>query len=368
MDEVNSRFADLLVNYCIQVNSGDRILIQANTPAIPMLGPLARAILQADAIPVLDLLDNSFIEAVKEEGNEEQFRGALSLTRFAYESFEGRIMLISAQNTSQVGHIDPKQTLAFQRAFSSIIELQFTREAKGDFRRVTTIYPTHALAQAAGIGTAEFSRRVFTAYHLAEPSEDPVKYWQTIAERDSALAGAITGGEHVSLRGPNCDLRFSIKGMRFLADDGRVNMPGGEIYTSPVKDSVNGWIKFSIPCSYGKLLSGVKLTFEDGKVVDAKAKQGEDHLHTLISTDDGSKYTGEFGIGTNRGITNPTGIIWLDEKIQGTIHIALGRAYEQTGGANESGIHLDLITDMSNDSEIEIDGKVIYKNGNFLDF
>lgn len=367
MSDINARFASLLVNYCIQVNPEDRILIQAHTPAIPMLEHLARAILRADGIPILLLNDNSFIEAVMEEGDEGQFRGVLSLMRFAYESFEGRISVLSDQNTRRVGHIDPESMTDFQRAISSILESQFEREAIGDFKRVTTIYPTNAFAQEAGMGTSEFSRLVFNACHLTESDEDPVEYWQAKGERDTALAEVLTGGSRVTLRSPNCDLAFSIEGMRFVADDGRVNMPGGEIYTSPVKESVNGWIKFSIPVSFGTLLSGVELSFKDGRIEDLKAERGENHLHALIETDEGSKYLGEFGIGTNNGIPKPTGNILLDEKIQGTIHLALGRAYKQTGGTNESGIHLDLITDMSDDSEIEIDGKVIYKDGDFLD-
>jgi aminopeptidase len=169
------------------------------------------------------------------------------------------------------------------------------------------------------------------------------------------------------LRGPNVDLMLSIKGRIFDNATGVYNMPDGEIYTGPVEDSVNGWVKFTYPAIYdGVAVEGAELTFNKGRVETAKAEKKQDFLLKMLETDQGSRYLGEFAIGTNKDINRFTGHILFDEKMGGTFHMALGAGYPETGSKNKSAIHWDMICDMRQDSEILVDGQPFYKNGKFV--
>ena len=169
------------------------------------------------------------------------------------------------------------------------------------------------------------------------------------------------------LRGPNIDLSLSIEGRSFINSDGRRNMPSGEIFTGPVEDSVKGWVRFSYPAIVGgRAVSGIELRFVDGKVTDASAEMHEDLLYAQLDTDAGARYLGEFAIGTNFGIDRFTGMILYDEKIGGTVHMAVGMGYPETGSLNKSAVHWDMICDMREDSEIRVDGELFYKDGGFV--
>lgn len=364
---LDERFAQLLTEHCVRVRPGDRILLQAGTPAIPLLEELARAILRRGGIPLLELRSEGYSEVVNEEATPEQLEGTLAFMRTAYETFEGRVNIHSDLNTAYLEHLSAKKRSARSRANAPILEAQFSRGARGAFKWVTTIYPTSGYAQEAGMGTEEFARLIYRACHLDRPEEDPAAYWSSLKERTNELAKRLSKGKQVQLLGPDCDLSFSLEGRVFVGDFGENNMPGGEVFTAPVEDSVQGHIKFTYPVSSGGIrLAGVDLTFEDGKVVKAKAEQGEQALYALLASDAGASYLGEFGIGTNTDIKQPVGRALLDEKIAGTIHLALGRAYPEAGGKNESGIHMDIIKDMSHQAEILFDGEALYRDGEFL--
>lgn len=364
---LDERFAQLLAGHCVRVQPGDRILLQAGTPAIPLLEELAKEILRRGGIPLLQLWSEGYAEVVNEEASLKQLEGSLAFVRTAYETFEGRIYVHSDLNTAYLEHLPAKMWSARSRANEPILKAQFSRGALGAFKWVTTIYPTPGYAQEAGMGTKEFARLIYRACHLDVPEEDPVEYWTSLQARNNDLAAILSERSQVELRGPDCDISFSIEGRVFEGDSGENNMPGGEVFTAPVEGSVKGWIKFSYPVTAGGArLAGVSLTFDEGKVVTAKADRGQDALRALVASDAGASYLGEFGIGTNRDIEKPVGRGLLDEKIAGTIHLALGRAYPEVGGKNESGIHVDFIKDMSHQAEILFDGEVLYRDGEFL--
>ena len=366
-DSIERRFAELLASYCVRVQAGDRILLQANTPAIPLLGELGRVILQLGGIPVLELGAEEYSEVLLKNASLAQLEGAYAFTRNAYETFEGRIWIKSDMNVGYLDHLPSEQQTVIQRATGPIFETQFAREATGEFKRVTTMYPTTGFAQDAGMGTKAFASLFYRACHLSDPDEDAATYWKSLHKRNDELASRLSKGSAVELHAPDCEISFSIEGRVFEGDSGEFNMPGGEVYTAPVENTVQGRIKFSYPVSSsGVRLAGVDLRFEDGKVVEAHADQGQEALHGLLATDAGASYLGEFGIGTNTDIQRSTGRGLLDEKIAGTIHLALGRAYPAVGGTNESNVHLDIIKDMRTDSEIKLDGEVVYRNGDFL--
>jgi aminopeptidase len=251
------------------------------------------------------------------------------------------------------------------KAVSVITETQMRRGAEGVFKWVTTLYPTDAYAQDAGMSLKEYEDFVFNAVHAHE--DDPIAYWNSTAAGQQKAIDFLAGKNLVTLRGPNVDLTLSIKGRKFMNSTGLYNMPDGEIFTGPVEDSVNGWVKFTYPAIYGGVaVEGAELTFSNGRVEQAKAEKNQEYLIKMLESDNGSRYLGEFAIGTNFDINKFTGNILFDEKIGGTFHMALGAGYPETGSHNKSAIHWDMICDMRTDSEILVDGELFYKNGEFV--
>jgi aminopeptidase len=214
----------------------------------------------------------------------------------------------------------------------------------------------------------EYTNFLLAACHADENTADPVAHWENIRKEQVGMIDQIEGHNEIKLIGPNVDLSLSVKGRKFNNSYGKHNLPDGEIYTGPVEDSVNGWVKFSYPAIYqGQGVEGVELQFEKGRVISAKAQVGEQLLLAMVASDEGSHYLGEFAIGTNFEISKFTRNILFDEKLGGTIHIALGAGYPETGSKNTSSIHWDMICDMRVDSEMHADGKAIYRNGKFIE-
>jgi aminopeptidase len=196
--------------------------------------------------------------------------------------------------------------------------------------------------------------------------EDPIEPWVEMRAQQEKLVEWLKGHKRVEVKGPQVDLKLSIEDRRFISCHGDENIPDGEIFTGPVEDSVEGWVRFSYPAIFmGREVSGVELRFEDGKVVQAKAEKNEEYLHTVLEMDSGAKYLGEFAIGTNYAIDRFTKNILFDEKIGGTMHMALGFGYPESGSKNQSALHWDMITDMKDGGEIRIDGELFYQSGEF---
>jgi aminopeptidase len=219
----------------------------------------------------------------------------------------------------------------------------------------------------AEMGFEEYQDFVFRAMHADVDTPDPVAYWQGIEKEQQGIIDRLQGHDLVELRGPNVELSLSIKGRKFDNASGKYNLPDGEVYTGPVEDSANGWVCYTYPAVYqGRVVEGVELRFESGKVVKATAKKNEDFLLQMLDTDPGARYLGEFAIGTNYQIDRFTRNILFDEKIGGSFHMAVGAGYPETGSQNKSIIHWDMICDMRQDSEIRVDGEVVYRNGKFV--
>ena len=285
--------------------------------------------------------------------------------KLAYDQFESRIRIHSATNTRGSSGLDPVKGGKRGKALSAITEAQFRRGAEGVFKWVTTQYPTEAYAQDANMSLQEYEDFIFGAVHTNE--DDPIAFWQSVKEKQQSAVDYMKGKSQVVLRGPNVDMTLSVKGRTFMNSYGTFNMPDGEIYTGPVEDSVDGWVKFTYPANYGGVsVEGAEITFSKGRVQKARADKNQDYLLKTLDADDGSRYLGEFAIGTNFDIQRFTGQILFDEKIGGSFHIAFGAGYPETGSKNKSSIHWDMICDMRTDSEILVDGELFYKNGQFV--
>jgi aminopeptidase len=359
------KFARILVDYSANIQPGDRVLIEATTAAEPLVRALYNRILEVGGIPYtqLELPDQNelFFAAAKDA----QLDAVPAFQKLAYETFESRFRIASQVNTRALSNVDPKKLGRRQKASLPILEAQMRRGATGEFKWVTTLYPTIGYAMEAEMSVADYEDFVYRACHADQP--DPVAYWKSVEVEQAKMLARLNGKSQVILRGPNVELTLSIKGRKFLNSCGTHNMPDGEVYTGPVEDSASGWVKFTYPAIYnGVAVEGIELYFDKGRVQRAKAVKNEQYLLEMLNSDDGSRYLGEFAIGTNFEIDRFTRNILFDEKIGGTFHMALGAGYPETGAKNKSVIHWDMICDMRKDAEIEVDGEVIYRNGKFI--
>lgn len=240
-----------------------------------------------------------------------------------------------------------------------------TRAAEGTLRWNGTQFPTQAAAQDAEMSLAEYEDFVFGAGMLNHP--DPVGAWKRLSERQQRLVDLLNGKKDYHVVAANgTDVRLSIAGQTWVNCDGHENFPDGEVFSGPVLDSVNGQINFSFPAVHlGREVQDVKLTFRDGKVVDAQASKGLEFLIAMLDMDSGSRFLGECAIGTNYSITQYTRNTLFDEKIGGTVHFALGSGYPETGNKNESGLHWDMVVDLRTGGYVEVDGQKISVDGEF---
>ncbi len=365
------KFAKVLVEHSARIVPGDRVLIEATTAAEPLIRELYIQILEKGGIPHPMIAlpgmmpfsqDDMYVTYAKSDA---QLEFVPAFYKLAYDQFESRIRIHSATNTRGSSNLDPVKGGKRGKALSAITEAQFRRGAEGVFKWVTTQYPTEAYAQDASMSLQEYEDFVFGAVHTNE--DDPIAFWQSVKDKQQAAVDYMVGKNQVVLRGPNVELTLSVKGRTFMNSYGTFNMPDGEIYTGPVEDSVDGWVKFTYPANYGGVsVEGAEVTFSKGRVQKARADKNQDYLLKTLDADAGSRYLGEFAIGTNFDIQRFTGQILFDEKIGGSFHIAFGAGYPETGSKNKSSIHWDMICDMRTDSEILVDGELFYKNGQFV--
>jgi aminopeptidase len=361
------KLAQILVDHSIRCQPGDRVLIEATTLAEPLVRELYSLVLERGGHPHLALALADQDELFMAHAGEAQLDFIPTFQKLAYETFEARIRIGSMANTRAMSGVDPNRLARRQKALAQILQTQMKRGAEGSLKWVSTLFPTAAYAMEAEMALFDYENFVYRACHADEDTPDPAAYWRGVDEKQQWIVDRLQGHDQVVLRGPNVDLSLSIKGRTFLNSAGRHNMPDGEVYTGPVEDSVNGWIRYTYPAVYqGRVVEGVSLTFENGKVVKAAADKNQDLLLRMLDIDPGARYLGEFAMGTNFEIDRSTKNILFDEKIGGSFHTALGAGYPETGSLNKSLIHWDLICDMKTDAEILVDGEVLYRNGEFL--
>ncbi|HSJ89965.1 MAG TPA: aminopeptidase [Anaerolineales bacterium] len=364
------KFAKVLVEHSTRIVPGDRVLIEGTTAAEPLVRELYVQILEQGGIPhpmvaLPGMMPFSQDEMYLTYAKETQLDFVPTFYKIAYDQFESRIRIHSATNTRGTTSIDPAKAQRRSKALSSITEAQMRRGAEGKFKWVTTLYPTEAYAQDASMSLKEYEDFVFNAVHAQEA--DPIAYWNSTAAEQQKAIDWLSNKSQVVMRGPNVDLTLSIQGRKFMNSTGTHNMPDGEIFTGPVEDSVNGWVKFTYPAIYGGVaVEGAELTFNRGRVEVAVAEKNQPYLIKMLESDEGARHVGEYAIGTNFDINRFTGNILFDEKIGGTFHMALGAGYPETGSHNKSSIHWDMICDLRTDSEILADGELFYKNGEFV--
>jgi len=358
------KLANLVTEYSVSVKSGDEVLIRAGVEAIPLVRELVREVVERGGYPHIMLSDSSIDEIFYRYAGENVLKHLSPIEKFVQEKIDVSISVISANHSKPLIGIDPDKIRIRRAARAELTEIFMRRQAAGELRWNLTIYPTNALAQEAGMGPVEYEDFVYRACMVDR--EDPIREWRDQAKIQEKIVRLLSRIDELRIISDETDLTIKVGGRKWLNDDGRHNMPAGEVFTAPVEDSAEGVIKFSFPAVWGGFeVEDVKLRFERGRVVEAHAGKGEDKLKKILETDEGARRLGEIAFGLNYNITRHTKQILLDEKIGGTMHLALGAAYPDTGGVNKSAIHWDLIIDMKR-GKVYGDGDLIYENGRFL--
>ena len=355
------RHAELLAHYCLSAQPGERLLVAASTAAAPLVAATSRALLRAGARPAVRLSypgqDEDFAALAANAILDEVPQAELDDMR----GMDGSLRILTPE-ASRSG--DAARTA---RLLASRAELARLRSSK---KWALTLYPTPHAAAQAGMSLPEFEDFVMRAMFLDRP--DPVAAWGEVRAMQARLIERLSRADVVRIEAPGTDLTLRVGGRTWANSDGKRNMPSGEVFTGPLEDSAEGHVTFTIPAAYqGVLVRWARLTFRAGKVVEASAEAGEATLLAALDTDPGARFLGELGIGTNFGIQRPSGNILFDEKIGGTVHLAIGKSYPETGGQNVSAVHWDLITDLrpsasSAGGRIWLDGELWQENGQFL--
>jgi aminopeptidase len=351
-------FADLLAGYCLDVQPGQQVLIRSSDLAAPAVVELERAVLERDAWPLtrIELAgeSRSFYEHAKERHLDEY----APLAWEEAKRIDATVGIQAPHDVHQLAGIDPELIARAARGRRDL------RERMLKNRWCSTLWPTPSAAALAGMTLDDFGAFVASAMFLDRP--DPVGAWRELARFQEALIGRLRDAHEIRIEAEGTDLRLRVGGRTWVNSDGKRNMPSGEVFTGPLEDSATGRIRFTVPSSpSGVDVAGVELQLHAGEVVGARAERGEDYLRRALGTDDGARRIGELGIGTNFGIDRAIGAILFDEKIGGTVHVALRRSYPETGGRNASALHWDLICDLRRGGRLTADGAVVQEDGRF---
>jgi aminopeptidase len=356
--------ARILVDYSVAIQPGEFVQIEGTPEGAPLLLAVYQRVLERGGHPWLRLSLDDAAEIFYKYASDEQLDYVPNVLRQLVEEADAQIAIWTETNTKALTNVDPAKQSRARAARRPLSERFLERAAKKELKWTGTAYPTHAFAQDAEMSLREFEDFVYGAALVHEP--DPIAAWQATSKDQQRLIDWLADKDQVRLVGPDTDLTLSIKGRSWVNCDGHENFPDGEIFTGPAEDSVNGQVRFTYPaCEGGREVEDVRLWFENGKVVKATAAKNEEFLLTMIDTDKGARYLGEFAFGTNQGVQRFTKNILFDEKIGGTVHMALGTGYPETGSKNRSAIHWDMICDLRQGGEVWVDGVLFAKDGKF---
>lgn len=347
------KLAEILVNHSITVKKGYRIVINYQAEAHPLALECYKLILKKGAYPVMHCSMPEINYTYFKYASKEQLKNFPQLAMYEAKNTQGEIDIGASYNSKELTNINPERIAIRRKATKPIVDII---HKKGNW--VIVEYPTNALAQDAEMSLEEMEDFVYNATNID---------WKKVEKEGAKLKNVIDKGSKVRIVGKETDIRFSIKGRTGENSAGKFNMPDGEIFTSPVETTTNGYVYFEFPAVYGgKEVEGVRLVFKNGNVVKASAIKNENYLKSMLKIDKGAGRLGEFGIGINQGIKKFTKRILFDEKIGGTIHLALGNSFPECRGKNKSAIHWDFIKDLRKEGSVYVDKKLILKNGKIL--
>ena len=345
--------AKILVNYSCKVKPGDLVLVEAPSGAIPLMTEMAAEIGRVGGHIHVNLRDSVISRAFTLNADEKTLLSFPEPILSLYRDADVIVSIIAPENTKEMVDVPSSKVGMLMKARGPANRLILGKE-----RWCITLHPTPALAQEAEKSMEEYSDFVYNA---------TLRDWPAFAEKMKVLADRMAVTRSVRLVGDETDISFSIEGRKPWIDDGLKNLPGGEVFTSPVEGTVNGTVFFDLPFLFSsKPVKGVRLKYVNGEIVEHSAEVGDELLTELLASDPGAKRLGELGIGMNRGITQVTKNMLFDEKMGDTIHMAVGTAFEEVGGTNKSNIHVDMVKSMKRNGAIYFDEQAVYEQGKFV--
>jgi aminopeptidase len=361
------KLADVLVNYSTTIRPGDFVRLAGPPVSRPLIVTLYAAVISAGGHPHVQMVPDECGEIRLELGNEQQLVFEDPLDLYTIERIDASISLWAQDNTKSLSQTDPQKQALVSQSRKRLTSRFMERAAHGELRWVGTQFPCHAAAQDAQMSLAAYEKFVFGAGLLHLP--DPADAWREISQRQQQVVDYLNGKHEVRFTTPQgTDLTVGATGRTWINCDGHENFPDGEVFTGPVEDATEGFVCYSFPAVHGgREVDGIRLQFRAGRVVDATAAKGEDFLHAMLDQDAGARALGEIALGTNYAVRHYTRNTLFDEKIGGTFHAALGAAYPETGGKNQSGLHWDMVCDLRQGGKIFVDGELISESGRFLD-
>jgi aminopeptidase len=361
-----AKLGELLVNYSLELQPGQLLRIDAGTVAAPLVTEAYRSALRAGGHPRTQIEVEGLDVITVAEADDEQLVFVSEIDRFEVEQVDAVMTIWADRNTRALTGADPARVSRRIGSRRALTNRFWERIDAGEAKWVGTRFPTEAHAQDAEMSLGDYEEFVYAACHV-RPDEDPVAHWREVSAELNTRARELETFRELRVVGPDTDLRLNVEGRRWLGADGKVNMPDGEIFTSPVETATEGEIRFSFPAIFhGRGVEDVRLRFAGGRVVAAEAKTAGDYLLSLLDMDEGARTLGEFAFGLNYEIDRFTRDILFDEKIGGTVHLALGSSFKSLGGENDSGLHWDLICDLRAEGEVYADGELVWKAGRFV--
>lgn len=365
MDYRIKKHVKVLLKYSLDLKKGEKMLIEGDIVTLPLIKESYRLAIELGALPQVRITSEELKEILLKSGSEEQIKYVPDNVKRAVETVDVVLSFWGGSNTRMLTNVNPEKLKLEAQGSSEIKKIFFERMAKKEVRWCGTMFPTQANAQEANMSISEYEDFVYGAGYI--DSKDPIAKWNKIDKEQERICKILDTKKHLRIVFRDTDLNMSTEGRKWINCSGRMNFPDGEVFTGPVEDTIEGYIRFSFPGIYGgREIEDIQLTFEKGKVVKATAAKGEDLLNQLLETDKGARYVGEIAVGTNYNIQKFTKHMLFDEKIGGTVHLAIGRSIPESLGKNQSAIHWDMLCDMRSGGKIYADGKLIYKDGKFL--
>jgi aminopeptidase len=360
------KLAKLLVNYSLDIQKGEKFLISSSYVAMPLIKEVYKEALLKGAFPDVRIQSDELKEILLKNGTEEQLLFMTPIDKKTVDTYDVFLSIWGDENTKPFSNIDSSKITKNMEGKKDWRSNFFKKIATKEIKWCGTLFPTNASAQDASMSLEEYENFVYGAGLLNE--ENPIESWKAISKKQETISDYMNTKKVIRFVNKNgTDITLKVEGRKWINCDGRENFPDGEVFTTPIKDSANGVIRFTFPAIYGgKEVENVELTFKDGKAIKAIADKGEEHLNKILDTDENSRFLGEVAIATNYNVKNFSKNILFDEKIGGTIHLALGAGFEETGGNNESAIHWDMICDMRDGGQIFADNQLVYENGSFI--
>jgi aminopeptidase len=365
MDPRVHKLARLLIHYSLKLKKGQLCRIEGEVVTLPLIKAAFAEALKVGAHPYTVIKLPDLEETFLKLGSDEQLQYVSPITRYEIDKMDARLVILGSMNTRYLSGVEPRRQALQRRYQRPIIDRWFKRSSDGSISWCVTLFPTAAEAQEMDMSLSDYEDFVYRAGHIH--AADPVKHWQKVAKEQNRLVKILNKVERLHIRSADTNLKLRVKNRKWINCAGTENFPDGEIFTSPLENSAEGYIRYSYPAVYmGREVEDVRLEFKKGKVVKESAAKNQRYLTDMLDIDRGARYLGEFAIGTNHEIKRFSKNVLFDEKIGGTCHLAVGASIRETGGKNKSSLHWDMVCDLKRDGEIEADGEVIYRSGKFI--